>query len=209
LQIQDDAASLAFYGLWEQNMNRRFGSPLGLLVISFALVVAGSVGWWLARPDVQSQPMQEEEQPAQLPASAKRVVHLYFADENGRYLMAEQRIIRQPADRIAMVYQLVDALIKGPHDGGGRTLPNTTELQSAFILNDGRAVLDFSAASFEDLPGGVGTELLAVYSIVNTLVLNIDSLRSIKIIMGGHETQTLAGHVAIGQAFEANMLWVR
>ncbi|MEJ2041603.1 MAG: GerMN domain-containing protein, partial [Desulfosarcinaceae bacterium] len=84
------------------------------------------------------------------PAASKRVIHLYFADENGRYLKAHQRVIRQPEDDTALVRHLVDALIRGPGNGTGRTLPENARLNSVFVLNDGRVVLDFSADAFKD-----------------------------------------------------------
>lgn len=178
--------------------------------MGLALLAAVAAGWWLAgSSDRRSRTDGIEAESAEPAGTTKRAVHLYFAGENSRYLRAEQRIIHEPENSTALVHLLIDTLIKGPQSGAGRTLPGTAKLSSAFILNDGRAVLDFSADAFRDLPGGVGAELLAVYSIVNTLVFNVDSVRSISILIGGREVSTLAGHVDIQQPFKANMLWVR
>jgi spore germination protein GerM len=104
---------------------------------------------------------------------------------------------------------LVEGLIQGPRDIGSRTLPEDTRLRAVYLLNDGTCVLDFAEDAFNNHPGGVSTELLSIYAIVNTLVLNIEAVRSVKILIGGNEAAVLAGHVSLQQPFTANMLWVR
>lgn len=191
-------------------MGKRQGLSRGFFFIGLALLAAVAAGWWLAGgSDRRNQTDGIEEGPPEFAGTSKRAVHLYFAGVNSCYLTAEQRIIHEPENSTALVHLLIDLLIEGPRSGAGRTLPGGAKLSSAFILNDGRAVLDFSADAFENLPGGAGAELLAVYSMVNTLVFNVDSVRSISILIGGREVRSLAGHVDIQQPFKANMLWVR
>ena len=51
--------------------------------------------------------------------------------------------------------------------------------------------------------------MLTIYSIVNTLVLNMEEIRWVKLLIGGQEAATLAGHVDLSHLFNADMLWVR
>ena len=69
--------------------------------------------------------------------------------------------------------------------------------------------MDLSAAVRENHPGGVDTELLTVYSIVNSLVLNIPEIRAVKILINGNESMTLAGHIDLQKPVSANMLLIR
>jgi hypothetical protein len=100
-------------------------------------------------------------------------------------------------------------LIEGPKRGGSRTLPETARVRALFVSGDGVAYVDFVDNAFEQHPGGVGSELITLYSVVNTLVLNIEDIRCVKLLIGGQEAVTLAGHVDLAPVYKAAMLWVR
>ncbi len=180
-----------------------------LALIGCAMLIAVGVGWYLAK---RSDPLPSYGIPAagpETPVFQKRPVHLYFGGSQGRYLTAEQRIVDQPEDAVLAGKQMIEALIAGPREGGSRTLPPDARIRAFFITDDSTAYLDFEADSFDHHPKGVGAELLSIYSIVNSLVLNVEAIRSVKILLGGQETATLAGHVDLSHAFKADMLWVR
>ena len=180
-----------------------------VLLFSCAVAAAVAVGWFVAR-----QSVSEPEESANLKAAEdrgplKRMAQLYFGDSQGRYLMAEQRVMNQPSDPVSFCRQLIQELIAGPHQGESRTLPEDARIGAVYLMEENMAVVDFGAQSFARLPGGVGAELLAIYSVVDTLTLNVEAVRSVKILIGGREAATLAGHVDISQAFAGNMMWVR
>jgi hypothetical protein len=143
------------------------------------------------------------------PVLEKREIHLYFGDPQGRYLTAEQRIVEQYADDVAFGRQILETLLEGPRQGTSRTLPSDADLRAFYIVSEGIAYVDFEVGSFNNHPGGVETELLSIYSIVNTLVLNVEKIRSVKFLIGGQEAATLAGHVDLSHPIKADMLWVR
>jgi hypothetical protein len=129
-------------------------------------------------------------------------------------LIAEQRVFNKPDDEAAFGKRLIQALIEGPSQRGSRTLPEDSELRAFYLVGNGimdetSAVVDFDAQAFAAHPKGIDTELLSIFSIVNTLVFNMDGVRSVKILIGGREAATLAGHVDISHPFAADMLWVR
>lgn len=184
-------------------------------IINFALILgiallAVMAGWWIARWAAQGEPVvtHPDEQPAGS-VPARRAVHLYFSDSQGRFLMAEQRILDQPSDDVRLARQLIELLIRGPEKGGFRTLPADAVIRAVYLNDAGTAFIDFESDAFAAHPGGVGAELLSIYSMVNTLVLNVDRIRSVKFLVGGQESATLAGHVDLQSPFEVDMLWVR
>jgi hypothetical protein len=181
------------------------------LVVLFgaAISIAVGVGWFLARQSSDLPLTGAAGAGGEAQVLQKREVHLYFGGNNGRFLSAEQRVVDEPLDVAAAARGLVKALIEGPLQGGTRTLPPDAGLRSFFITPDGVAYVDFKADAFDHHPGGVETELLSIYSIVNTLVLNMEEIRRVKIIVGGQEAATLAGHVDLSHSFQADMLWVR
>ena len=190
-------------------MEKRLGPLPYLVLLGSALLIAAGVGWYIAKRSAGLSGYGPPPAVIETPALQKQAVHLYFGDSQGRFLTAEQRIMDQPEDGVLSGRQMVAALIQGPRNGASRTLPPDARLRSFFITDDGTACVDFEAASFDQHPGGAGAELLSIYSIVNTLVLNVEAIRSVKILLGGQEAATLAGHVDLSHAFEADMLWVR
>ena len=173
-----------------------------------AVSTAGALGWFFAKQS-SSPPPGGPVLNFRAPVPEKREVALYFGDGGGRFLSAEQRVLDQPANTAAAARRLVEALIKGPVRAGIRTLPEDAVLRALFVAPDGVAYVDFNADAFDHHPGGIETELLSIYSVVNTLVLNLDEIRQVKFLVGGQEAVTLAGHVDLSRPFQADMLWVR
>ena len=139
----------------------------------------------------------------------KSVAHLYFTDKNNLFLMAEERVFSQTGDPIRFGQAIVTALIKGPGQKLAPTVPPNTTLRAIYITEEGTCYVDFSAEIQENHPGGVATELLTVYSIVNSLILNIAEIEAVKFLIEGQESLTLAGHIDLQQPLEANMLLIR
>ncbi len=142
-------------------------------------------------------------------AQNKSVAHLYFTDKNNQFLMAEERVLSQTGNPIGFSQTIVAALIEGPGQKLAPTVPPNTTLRAIYITEEGTCYVDFSAEIQDDHPGGVATELLTVYSIVNSLILNIAEIEAVKILIEGQESMTLAGHIDLQQPLEANMLLIR
>ena len=187
----------------------RRGSALTRVVFGAALSITLLTGWWTVSHTSAANPLVEALPGQANRSSVKSAVHLYFGDAQGRYLVAEQRIVDKPVGGAAFAAQLIGALIGGPTQGATRTLPVEARLDAIYVTAAGVAYVDFAANSFFSHPGGIGAELLSIYSIVNTLVLNVDGIRSVKFLIGGREAATLAGHADLQSPFEVDMLWVR
>lgn len=135
-------------------------------------------------------------------------LYLYFADRTDRFLHAEQRVAERSRDAAAFGRAIVQKLIKGPHGDLLPTLPADTALRAFFIYGH-RAVVDLASTLRERFPGGSRTELLAVFSIVNSLVFNINQVDTVTLLIDGSEALTLAGHIDLSRPFAADMLLVR
>ena len=61
----------------------------------------------------------------------------------------------------------------------------------------------------EKHPGGTLTELLSIYSVVNTLSLNISEIEAVKFLIEGREAKTLAGHIDLRYPFEPDLLMIK
>ncbi len=143
------------------------------------------------------------------PSETPTALRLYFATKDNRYLRAENRVIRNSKDPAEVARNIIRALVDGPRTGLMRTLPPQTRLRAIFITDDGTAYVDFAEALKENHPGGVQTERITIYSIVNSLALNIAGIDRVKILIQGRETPTLNGHIDLHQPFTPEMLLIR
>ena len=186
-------------------------SRFSLYVLAFglAILMAGSLGWYMAKRSSVPLHRMENDGFRETLVVHKQEVHLYFGNSQSRFLSAERWIIELPDDNTAAARRIVEALIQGPKRNGTRTLPSNTNLRNLFISNEGIAYVDLASDAFNYFPGGIEAELLGIYSIVNTLVLNVEKIQYVKFLVGGQEAATLAGHVDLSRPFKADMLWVR
>ncbi len=151
------------------------------------------------------QPIQE----AETQQKNRTIVYLYFADKNNAFLVAEERKLHHPDDSVTFGSAIIKALIKGPQKNLLQTVPEGTILNAFFVTDDKTAYVDLSETIRDKHPGGLQSEQMTIYSIVNSLVLNIPEIEQVKILIGGRESMTLAGHIDLRFPFNANMLIVR
>ena len=141
--------------------------------------------------------------------SEKSVVHLYFSDKENAYLTAEERQLSHSNDPAEFGKTIIEALMQGPQAGLMRTIPAGTGLRALYVTPDGIAYVDVTATIQDAHPGGIQSELMTIYSIVNSLILNIAKIDAVKILIDGREALTLAGHIDLRLPFKANMLLIR
>ena len=142
---------------------------------------------WVSRPFVS-------------PPSLK-AVKLCFAGPDGNYLSLEERKIILREEPNAQIKDVLKELIRGPENKDlSSTLPKETKVRAVYLRNQDICV-DFSSSLSENHPGGSTGELLTVYSIVNTLLLNFPSYTRVQILIQGEPRETLAGHIDIRNPF--------
>ena len=134
---------------------------------------------------------------------------LYFGDESSDFLVTEFRRVSSSDTPERMAAVLIEELIKGPTARGVRTIPDQTEIRSVNIDRQGQLQVDFSRDLSEFHPGGSSSEIMTVFSIVNTLTQNVEEVKSVKILIDGKAIDTIAGHIDCRQPFSSNMKIVR
>lgn len=147
--------------------------------------------------------------PTDLETAQAIPVHLYFSDKDNQFLIAEERVLKSPNDPEIFARSIVEALIKGPQQGLSRTIPAGTAVRAVYLTPEGTCYLDLTSDVAEGHPGGIKSELLTIYSIVNSLVLNVNEIEAVKILINGDESLTLAGHIDLQIPIKANMLLIR
>lgn len=179
-----------------------------LLVIAAVLtsILAIVIGWRLGqrRPQPQEAEVVATPEPP-VPTDAAEILQLYFPGAGGR-LYAEPR--EAPADqatesRLALV---VEGLLGGPQSNElYPALPEGTTLGWLFLSPDNVAYVDLELGGESPLPAwGSRREMLAVYSVVNSILVNIPEIRSVVLLRNGQQPSTFAGHLDISQPLLAN-----
>ncbi len=179
---------------------------LGVLLSGCAVMISGQ-----ATTIEAAEPKGEDAQLAQeiSAPSKKSPVHLYFADRHNYYLTAEQRVVNHSQNPTGLAQTIVEELIKGPQKGLLKTIPTGTQLRAIYITPDGTCYVDLSETVIKNHPGGSKSELFTIYSMVNSLVLNVPEIERVKILIDGKEAFTLAGHIDLQLPVKANMLLLR
>lgn len=173
--------------------------------IVFLLLTAGAaaVGAFLFFDSRSSQAP-----PDTIPGQSATVVRLYFADPMEACLRPEERRIAHMEGQAAKCKALVQALIQGPHRDLARTLSPKAAVKDVTV-KDGIAYVDLNAAAVSDHLGGSEAEVLTVYSIVNTVCLNIPELKAAKIIVEGKSVATFKGHMDLRFALKPDPTLIR
>jgi len=172
------------------------GAVLGVIVIRLA-----------NSPD--RAPTGKTEPLISLKPSQTTLAHLYFSDQDNQFLIAEERSLKHPENPAFFAKNIVQALIKGPQLGLVRTLPQKTKIRAIYVTQAGICYVDLTSTIADQHPGGIKSELLSVYSIVNSVVLNVPEVEAVKFLINGSESKTLAGHIDLQAPVKANMLLIR
>ncbi len=145
--------------------------------------------------------------------SSKTEVTLYFAsyEDNSAYLSPETRGIIKNDD---FYKNIVEEIIKGPQNGQlFPTLPSDIKVNSLKLEND-LAVVDFSReiiTNITQIPHSSTTELLAIFSIVDTLT-EFDEIKAVRFTVEGKQSgqidglsiEDFWGHMGIYEDFTRN-----
>ncbi len=124
----------------------------------------------------------------------KQKVVLCFSDSNERFLVPEKRYVPKRKNINNQAEELVKALIEGSKTGLVRTFPEGSQLKSVRIEKDGTASISFGKRLVELHPGGSSSEMATIYSLTNTLMFNIPSVKRVEILIEGKKLRTIGGH---------------
>ena len=179
-------------------------------VIMLALMTAGAfyLRVLTRRVSMEAPPIGEQvartrlsEAALQSDAAPQQTATLYFPSYDQGTLASEERPVSWAKADTDRIRQVLLALIEGSHQGYSRGLPAAVKIRAVFLASDGTAYLDFESEGMEDFAPGISSECLAVYSVVNSLAVNIPTVKKVKILLQGKEADTLDGHADLSGSF--------
>lgn len=130
-----------------------------------------------------------------------RACRLYF-EGPALLLLPEQRNVQAPQNPAGAMAVIVRELFKGPvNPAFARAFPADTVVRGAFLLPDGTGFVDLGGATLtQGWATGSHEELMAVYSLVQTVTANFPEAKRVRILVNGTPAETLAGHVALDRS---------
>ena len=134
----------------------------------------------------------------------KKVVTLFFSEEEGEYLVGEKREILKTGRVEEEAKETVVELIKGPKGKLIPALPPQTKLLTLQVDQNGMAKVNFDQTLSREHPGGSSAEMLTLYSIVNSLTLNFPQIKRVQILIDGKVVESIAGHISLKQPVSFN-----
>jgi hypothetical protein len=143
------------------------------------------------------------------PEGERRIsVRLYFesADQGG--LVPEERSVPLAGDLARQIQTVMTELVRGSTTGLMPTLPPEAQVLEAFVSARGIAYVDFSPEIRQAAVGGSQAELVAVYSIVNSVAANFPAVKKVQILIEDKPVTTLSGHVDLSRPLGPDMTFL-
>lgn len=127
-----------------------------------------------------------------------RTVILYFLSGEDSLLHTEEREIIAQGGTVDLARRILEELLQGPRkEEWISPIPAETRLRELYITDEGVAYVDFSREFQDNHPSGAAAETVTVFSVVNSLARNLESVRRVFILVEGNEKETLKGHVEL------------
>jgi Sporulation and spore germination len=186
-------------------MSRRLA--LALVAAAVVIAVAGLAAiWWPRSSEIApgapapagTAPLAADEVP--------EIVTLYFPG-SGWKLEEEEREIAPGSGPEEKVRRIVRELIAGPRkEGLYAPLPSEVEVQGAYVGARGIAYVDLHRPENGPPPAaGSLQEQLMVYSLVNSVVVNVEGVDQVVLLWNGNQPPSVAGHLDNQRPLASNL----
>jgi hypothetical protein len=183
-------------------------AAIAAVSIAFAVVLFTALSRILTTPapDTAATGAPPAAATAAAPAAVPKIkATLYFASEDGLRLVPTEQEVPLAEGMVAQARSIIEAQLAAAAPAPlASTIPKGATLRGIFVSQRNEAFVDLDPAIRSSHPGGTLQELMTVYTIVNALLTNLPDLRDVQILIGGHEVDTLAGHVDLRRPLRKN-----
>ena len=129
-----------------------------------------------------------------------RTIALFYESPD-MLLVPERRDIPLPQNPAGAVPAVIRELLKGPaNEAVPRLFPADAVLRAAYFLPDGTVFVDLGGPTLtQGWATGSHQELMAIYSVVQTVMTNFPQARRVRLLVNGIPAETLGGHVSLAR----------
>jgi germination protein M len=187
-------------------MNR----PIVIGFLLFILVFAFIIYFVKNRPENIKASTSTSTTPAPAAVNQRRInVKLYFSTPGSEILETEERSIPYHETLHAQTKEVLAALIAGPKGELVPSIPEGVRILDVLVSKDGIAYVDLSGEIVSNHQGGTTGEMATVYSIVNTLTINLPQIHGVQILVDDRPVETLKGHMDLSRPLRPNLSMAR
>lgn len=138
-------------------------------------------------------------------AAAPVAVDLFFPGAGG-LLHPERREIAGGGSPEELAARVLGELFAGPRSERLRPpLPSDVAVRRVYLVGEGMAIVDLARSAETPYAVGAQEELLALYSLVDTLALNVPEASRVLVLWNGEQPTTFAGHVDTTRALAPDL----
>jgi spore germination protein GerM len=132
---------------------------------------------------------------------AMRTVALYYESQD-LLLVPERRDLPLPENPAGALDVVMHELVKGSVNAAvPKLLPADTVIRATYLLPDGTAFVDLGGPTLtQGWATGSHQELMAVYSVVQTVTANFPEAKRVRVLVNGEPAETLGGHVSLSRS---------
>lgn len=170
---------------------------IAIAILAVLALFAAIVSW---KPDgseeATSEPTEGESTTPEAEATTGDILtaELYFPGAGG-WLRAESREVPAVEELTDQISVVIGHLLAGPSASNLLApLPEGVTVRQIY-LSGTQAFVDFESAEPAPPASGSMQEMLTVYSLVNTVLLNFEQLDRVVLLWNGQQLRTFAGHV--------------
>lgn len=179
-----------------------------LVVMAVVLAAAGVGAVMLSRYLATTEEPAAPSAAAAAPESRKIKARLFYVADDGVRLVPGEREVPFGATTLDQARRIVEAQLEPVAPPLVSPIPAGTRLRALYLTEANEAFVDLSAEVRSAHQGGLTTEILTVYAIVDALTVNLPALAGVQILVDGREVDTLAGHVDLRRPLTRSSLWV-
>lgn len=174
----------------------------GLVAVSLIIILAAAIMIW--RISISQNQVSE----LYIPDEDALKIELYYATANKHDFITKQIKVHKDQSTAETIRMIIDRMKRQPLVRKKYSWwPESLAIRSAYQRDGGLLILDFEKQVQYNQTTGAFEELLLIRSIVKTMVENFPASTGIQFLVGGLETETLAGHVDITQPLTIDMLY--
>ena len=153
-------------------------------------VITAQVPQTTASSETQTITKKEE----YIPQEDAQNLHIYYGIKGNDKLEGETKKVRKNSMRIGQARQIVNSLLDAPsNERLYRLLPENLTLRGLFY-DSGLFIIDFSREFNKIYTYGANEQVLAVYSIVNSIT-ELDPKAKVRFLINGTEPEGDEGHL--------------
>lgn len=183
------------------------------LVIVLGALVAVAVGVgvvrWQNAATTPAVTPADAPPPADAEAARRIRVNLFYVDAGGMDLVAVEREVPYAKGIADQARLILEEQLKAPDDPLGAIAPEGVSVRAFYLTDKGDGFADFSTELASADVGGSLDEMLTVYGLVNAVTINVPLVKTMQILVDGHEIDTLAGHIDLRQPLRKNTSLVK